>query len=260
AGTAPASKFTVHPGAPGKFNGELTGVELIASALDAGQVVARAASPTASPTHRELWIENGKLIEERELPGTQALDKNWDVIFPPARGAPASIHLERLMDLSKHTDEGVRHFSGTMIYRKIYDRPATDALPMRFFLDLGEVGNLAEVIVNGRNLGVLWKQPFRVDITGAEKDGGNELEIRVTDLWANRLIGDAKKMAALGVSYNAINGAIKKWPTWVPQDAPPADAPVTFVGWRQWKGDEPLLPSGLIGPVTIRAVAVGPVK
>ena len=222
------------------------------------------------------------MIEERELPGTQALDKNWDVTFPPKRGAPTSLHLERLMDLSKHTDEGVRHFSGTMVYRKVFDlpaeirsqrsavskqtsspadlRPLTADLSPRFFLDLGEVGNLAEVIVNGRNLGVLWKQPFRVDITAALQDGSNELEIRVTNLWANRLIGDAKKMAALGVSYNAVNGAIKKWPAWVPQDAPPTDAPVTFVGWRQWKGDEPLLPSGLFGPVTLRAVELRALK
>jgi hypothetical protein len=262
AGTAAASKFTVHPGAPGKFNGELAGLELIPNALDADQVAARAAQPmvAAGPTRRVLWIENGKLIEERELPGAQALDKNWDVTFPPNRGAPTFVRLDRLMDLSKHTCDGIRHFSGTMIYRKSFARPVASDLSARFFLDLGEVGNLGEVIVNGRNLGVLWKQPFRVDITGALKAGDNKLEIRVTNLWANRLIGDAKKMAALGVSYNAVNGAIKKWPAWVPQDAPPSDAPVTFVGWRQWKGDEPLLPSGLIGPVTLRASEVVTLK
>jgi hypothetical protein len=128
-------------------------------------------------------------------------------------------------------------------------------------LDLGAVENLAEVIVNGHNLGVLWKQPFRVNITAALKDGRNELEVRVTDLWANRLIGDAKKMSALGVTYNDRNGVISKWPAWVTQDSPPADAPVSFATWRQWQGTEALLPSGLIGPVTLRTtleIAVKP--
>ncbi|MFA6543714.1 MAG: glycosyl hydrolase [Limisphaerales bacterium] len=263
AGTAAASRFIVHPGCPGPFNGKLAGVELIPGALDAGQIAARAASQpvAASPAHRDLRIENGKLIEERELPGAQTLDQNWDVAFQAGRGAPASVHLDRLMDLSRHADEGIRHFSGTMIYKTSFVlNPKPETRNPKQILDLGEVGNLAEVIVNGRNLGVLWKQPFRVDITGALKAGGNELEIRVTDLWANRLIGDAKKMAALGVTYNDRNGVIAKWPAWVPQDAPPAGAPVSFATWRQWNGSEALLPSGLIGPVTLRVISRTPVK
>jgi len=115
------------------------------------------------------------------------------------------------------------------------------------------VHNLAEVIVNGHNLGVLWKEPFRADVTDALKAGANEIEIRVTNLWVNRLIGDAKKMAALGVSYNK-RGTIAKWPAWVPQDAPPAEAPATFATWRQWEGKEALPSSGLIGPVTLRTM------
>jgi hypothetical protein len=211
-----------------------------------------AVKPAAVP-RRALWIENGRLIEETELPGAQALDKGWDVTFQPGRGAPASVRLDRLMDLSRHADDGIRHFSGTMTYRTTFvlDQKS-EARNQKQILDLGEVANLAEVTVNGRNLGVLWKRPFRLDITGALKEGGNNLEIRVTDLWANRLIGDAKQMAALGITYNARNGVISKWPAWVTQDAPPADAPASFATWRQWKGDEALLPSGLLGPVTLR--------
>ena len=124
---------------------------------------------------------------------------------------------------------------------------------------MGVVHNLAEVIINGRNLGVLWKQPFCMEITTALKDGENEIEVRVTNLWVNRLIGDAGKMAAAGVTYNR-RDAIAKWPDWVSKDAPPPEAPVTFATWRHWQGNEPLQPSGLIGPVTLRTVETIPVK
>ncbi|MFZ2639670.1 MAG: glycosyl hydrolase [Verrucomicrobiia bacterium] len=224
-----------------------------ASALSADEIALRATSSAVAAPRRELWIENGKLIEETEQPAAMSLNDEWDVTFQRNRGAPASVRLGRLMDLSRHADEGIRHFSGTLIYRRTFESKIQNP-KSRILLDLGEVQNLAEVILNGRNLGVLWKQPFRLDITSALKDGANKLEIRVTNLWVNRLIGDAKKMAALGVAYANRSGVISKWPVWVPQDAPPADAPVTFTTWRQWDGTEALQPSGLLGPVMMRAL------
>jgi hypothetical protein len=258
AGTAAASAFTVHPGCPGPFRGEVAGIELVATALGPEEIAARAASSAAAKPRRELWIENGTLIEETEQPVAMTLDDVWDVTFPPNRGAPASLRLDRLMDLSRHADEGVRHFSGTAAYRRTFECPQSPAPQRRIFLDLGEVRNLAEVTLNGRNLGVLWKQPFRLDITGALRDGANELEIRVTNLWVNRLLGDAPQMAALGVAYHDRSGTITQWPAWVPQDAPPAGASVTFATWRQWDGTEPLPPSGLIGPVRLVPVTRAP--
>jgi hypothetical protein len=212
--------------------------------------------PAAAP-RRALWIENDRVIEEREMPAPLSFDTGWKVSFQPGRDAPASVSLDRLMDMSRHADEGVRHFSGTMTYSTTFYpnlklKPQTQG--QQWVLDLGEVANLAEVVVNGRNLGVLWKRPFRLDVTGALKDGPNALEIRVTDLWVNRLIGDVKKIAPLGIAYRARNSVITKWPAWVTQDAPPADASVSFATWRQWAGDEPLLPSGLIGPVMLRTL------
>jgi hypothetical protein len=254
AGAAAASRFIVHPGCPGPFKGEVAGIELIPTALDAKQIAERTTTSMPAAPRCELWIEEGKLIQETEQPAALTLNNDWEVAFQSNRGAPTSIKLVRLSDLSRHADEGVRHFAGTAIYRKTFQSKIQNP-KSKMFLDLGAVHNLAEVILNGRNLGVLWKQPFRVDVTGALKDGSNEMEIRVTNLWVNRLIGDAKKMAALGVTYNGRNGVIAKWPAWVPQDAPLADAPVSFATWRQWDGNEPLQPSGLIGPVTLRAVA-----
>ena len=206
-----------------------------------------------------VWIVNGRVVEEKELPDAVALDERWELAFQSQRGAPPSICLPRLLDLSQYPDESIKHFSGTITYRKTIQRPNAKAgAETRFWLDLGAVGNLAEVLMNGRSLGVLWKRPFRVDVTDALRDGDNGLEIRVTNLWVNRLIGDVPKMDALGVTYNARNGVITKWPAWVPLDVPPPDAPVSFVGWRQWQAGDPLQPSGLIGPVRLGQSRLGP--
>ena len=210
---------------------------------------------------RELWMENGLLIEECELPGSAVLSNTWEVAFQAVRGTPAPLRLAKLSDLSLQADDDIRHFSGTLIYRTSFAlNPQSQISNPKCLLDLGEVAHLAEVVVNGRNLGVLWKKPFRMDITSALKPGENALEIRVTNLWANRVIGDAKKMAALGVEYNKRGGVIAKWPAWVPQDAPPAEAPASFVTWRHWQGNEALPPSGLLGPVTLRMMTEKAVK
>lgn len=214
------------------------------------------------------WQAKAALVAHPEHGGGAAryLDSGWNVSFPPKCGAPSSVQLDRLTDPSRHADEGIRHFSGTAVYRTVFE-PQIPVLKSEIanfksqvFLDPGEVRSLAVVIVNGRRLGVLWKKPFRLDITGALQDGANELEVRVTNLWVNRLIGDADKMAALGVTYRNRNGVIAKWPAWVPQDAPLADAPVTFTTRRQWDGTELLPPSGLLGPVTLTVTERKPVE
>lgn len=251
AGSGPASAFKVHPGCPGSFEGEIAQLELLGMAIGEKEVAGRAANSAKKTTRRDVWIENGRVIEETELADAVPLDNGWQVAFQPNRGAPEALRLDRLIDLARHADDGVRHFSGTATYRKIFaHRPA--AAGHRTILDLGEVRNLAEVSLNGRPLGVLWKKPFRVDVTDQLKNGPNELEIHVTNLWVNRLIGDAKKMASHGVEFPNGKGAIQKWSDWTLRDAPPADAPTTFTTWRQWFGDEPLQPSGLIGPVLLR--------
>lgn len=247
--SAAASSFSVHPGSTGSFRGELADLQVIPFPLDSRAISAHARQSAPSPRHG-YWIEDGHLVEEIEQTAI-TLDGEWEVSFEPGRGAPLSLRLDHLADLSRHVTEGVRHFSGTATYRKPFQVAGSPGALME--LDLGKVHNLAEVILNGRNLGVLWKQPFRIAI-GSLKDGFNDLEIRVTNLWVNRLIGDAKQMPALGIAYANHNNVIQKWPDWVPHDAPPQDAPVSFATWCQWTGDEPLQPSGLIGPVTVRTI------
>ena len=153
-----------------------------------------------------------------------SVDGAWAVSFPPDRGAP-KITLDKLASWSENTDEGVKYFSGTGTYTKTVQAPAewfkTGA---RLWLDLGEVKNLAEVSVNGKPLGIVWKTPFRVDVTGAMKPGANTVEVKVTNLWVNRLIGDAQPNVA------------KKY---------------TYTTQPFYRANSPLLTSGLLGPVRI---------
>ena len=84
----------------------------------------------------------------------------------------------------------MRYFSGTATYRKTFS--VDGDLPERAILDLGDVRDLARVRLNGRELGIAWKPPYRFDLRGLLRRGENQLEVEVTNLWVNRLIGDAQ--------------------------------------------------------------------
>ncbi|MBI4325352.1 MAG: hypothetical protein HY674_08825, partial [Chloroflexi bacterium] len=117
----------------------------------------------------------------------------WEVRFPRNLGAPPSWMLDKLVSWANVPDEGVMYFSGTATYFKDFDVPAEALIQgRRAFLDLGQVRNVAGVTLNGRPLGILWKPPFQVDVTGVLLSGRNQLEIELTNLWANRLVGDAR--------------------------------------------------------------------
>lgn len=115
----------------------------------------------------------------------------WEVAFPANLGAPAKIRLEKLDAWTANADDGVKYFSGTASYTRTVQAPRSWFRPgRRIMLDLGAVKDIAEVHVNGAALGALWKPPFRIDVTGALVPGVNRLEIKVTNQWTNRLIGD----------------------------------------------------------------------
>jgi hypothetical protein len=163
------------------------------------------------------------------------VDGSWDVAFQPDRGAPAKITLPALKSWHEHANAGVKYFSGTGTYTKNIEAPAAwFQAGARLILDLGDVKNIAVVSVNGKSLGTYWKAPFRVDVTRALKPGANTLEIKVINLWVNRLIGDQQE------------GVTKKY---------------TYTAQQFYRADSPLLPSGLIGPVTVvRAEPRGQVR
>jgi hypothetical protein len=198
-------------------NGRTT-VPLRLGPNDAVFIVFRRASTAASRTL--------PLQAETRLGTVQG---SWDVTFQPNRGAPAKISLDSLSSWSDNSDTGVKYFSGTGIYTKTIQVP-TDWFKAgaKLWLDLGDVKNIAEVSVNGKPLGILWKTPFRVEVTSALTPGANTLEIKVTNLWVNRLVGDQQPNVANKFTYTA---------------------------QQFYRVDSPLLPSGLLGPVQfIRSV------
>ncbi len=147
----------------------------------------------------------------------------WNVSFQAGRGAPATATMNQLDSWTSNSDKGIAYFSGTATYTHSINVPSVKK-GQTYLLDLGDVKNLAEVSVNGKNMGTVWKKPFRIDVTNALKTGPNTLEIKVTNLWVNRLIGDAQP------------GVTNK---------------ITFTTIPFYKADSPLLPSGLLGPVSI---------
>jgi hypothetical protein len=115
----------------------------------------------------------------------------WEVGFPENLGAPKEIKLEKLQSWTDNPDEGVKYFSGTATYSSTLQVPQSwFAARTKLMLDLGMVYDLAQVSVNGKQLGTLWKPPYRLDVTDVLKAGANQLEIKITNQWTNRLTGD----------------------------------------------------------------------
>ncbi|NSW95751.1 MAG: glycoside hydrolase, partial [Bacteroidales bacterium] len=131
---------------------------------------------------------------EKKIPESIAFpDSRWEIKFPPEMGAPESISTDTLKSWTFFTDDGIKYFSGTAVYRKnfILNQKALRGSE-RFILDLGSVYDIAEISVNGTTAGVLWSPPYSTDITGLLKKGENIIEIKVTNQWTNRLIGDSR--------------------------------------------------------------------
>lgn len=183
------------------------------------------------------------------VPDPVAVSGSWDLTFPPNLGAPPKVTFDKLISYTEHGDKGVKYFAGTATYAKKLTLAADLFGEGRsIYLDLGEVKNIAQVKVNGQDLGVLWKPPFRVDITKAAQPGENAVEIAVTNLWPNRLIGDEQLPPD---SEWAGDGGIKEIPQWVVKGGQSPNGRVAFSVWHHWNKDDKLLPSGLLGPVRI---------
>ena len=249
------------------------GQPLKASAQD-NEAIALATSTSAEPRFDLLRTGDGRLILETglagryqmktaanarfscvvpELPKPVEIAGPWQVSFAQGGGAPAELTFDQLISWSDHRDAGVKYFSGAATYHKKFEVPAiSQGEARRVMLDLGKVQVMAEVTLNGKPFGVLWKEPFRVDITEALKPGENVLEVKVVNLWANRMIGDEQLPEN---PERQANGTLKAWPQWLTEGKPNPTGRYAFSSWNLWKKDSPLIESGLIGPVTLQWTA-----
>jgi hypothetical protein len=183
-------------------------------------------------------------------PDPMDVSGSWNVTFPPNWGAPPQATFDKLISWDQSPDKGIKYFSGTGTYTKTISIPSSLlGAGQHLYLDLGNVQVIAEVILNGKDLGILWKPPYATEITSAAHQGENSLEIRVTNLWPNRIIGDEQLPPD---SQRSPDGYIQAWPQWLLDGKPSPTGRYTFTTLPHWKKSTPLFPSGLMGPVTLR--------
>jgi hypothetical protein len=221
----------------------------------------------AAGTYRLTWALGRKEnITLTAPPPSLQVNGPWDVRFPGGWGAPESVSVKQLTSWTEFPERGIKYFSGTARYSADFDIPPELFKPaLRIMLDLGTVKNLAEVVLNGRNIGTLWHAPFSLNVTDAIKPGINHIEIQVTNLWPNRLIGDEQEPedCTWGKAFDdprtppgAVGKPLAEFPSWFLTKQPrPSALRYTFTTWNYFKKDSPLLESGLLGPVMLRAVS-----
>jgi len=223
------ASFRVAGKAPELWRAETGGIEPLGYRIDGDRVHT---SLRLEP-HEALFVVLRQEVTSRsgtapELHREQLLELQgpWPVSFEEGRGAPASASFDQLLSWPQSDNPGIRYFSGAATYSKQVSVPRTWLAPgRRVLLDLGEVRELATVSVNGTEVGTAWHAPYRVDITDALQPGENKIEIRVVNLWPNRLIGDKQ----------------------------PGATPITYAPQSPYKADSELLRSGLLGPVRLMA-------
>jgi hypothetical protein len=223
--------FRVSGKAPELWHSDTGAVEPASYRTEAGRTIVRLRldpHDAVFVVFRKAATSASRTVPEAVEAKVASVDGAWEVAFQPNRGAPARVTLASLASWHESSEPGIKYFAGTGTYTKSVQASADWFKPGRkLLLDLGDVKNIAEVAVNGKALGILWKAPFRVDVTSAMKPGANTLEVKVTNLWVNRLIGDRQPDAARKYTYTA---------------------------QPFYSADSPLVPSGLIGPVQLVAL------
>lgn len=206
---------------------------------------------TSLPGTVKYRINSGKKIQTKDIkiPAPTEINKGWQVSFPINKRHHIDTTFNELTAWSLTANNDIRYFSGTAVYKRDF----TIAQEMldgsrSLLLSLGEVKDIAHVLVNGKDAGILWKAPFITDISKYLKPGVNHLEISVTNLWKNRLIGDERFPDDQGFG----NGKIKQWPAWVTDTTVSRNSErVAFTTHKYYNKDTELEPSGLLGTVEL---------
>ncbi len=192
------------------------------TAVDGDTISAKVWSP-GDYTFKTVSGRTGKLSVPN-VPADQPINSPWKISFPKDRGAPESITMNTLTDWTQHSDLGVKYFSGAADYHNTFTLSEISKNPI--ILDLGAVKEIAVVRLNGKEAGILWKEPYQIDISTLTKTGENHLEIQVINTWNNRLVGDSM--------------------------AKPEDRITRTNLTNKFNPKSPLLPSGLLGPVVLK--------
>ena len=221
-----AAHFRVTGKTPELWHAETGTSQAISYRIESGETIVPLTLTPDQSVHvvfRKPAIADALAIKQLVPVSLARLDGPWTVSFQPGRSAPASATLPQLAPLNENADPGVKYFSGEATYTKTFTAPRGWRPGQPLWLDLGEVRELAEVMVNGKVAGTAWHAPYQVDIGGAAKAGRNRLSIKVANLWVNRLIGDAQ----------------------------PGARKITYTAMPTYRPDAPLRRSGLIGPVEL---------
>ena len=121
----------------------------------------------------------------------KTIEGSWNVSFNSKFGGPENIKFDQLQVWKEHEMRGIKYYSGIATYKKTI---TIDKLEYKtYYIDLGVVNDIARVKLNGKDMGVIWCAPWRIDITSTLKEGENNLEIEVANRWINRLLGDQKE-------------------------------------------------------------------
>jgi hypothetical protein len=182
----------------------------------------------AEPGNYTLHLSDGRdLRTSVSAPGILDLPPSqWTISYQADRGAPAGTRpVQEFDSWTLSSEPGVRFFSGTATYRTEVNLKRS--LGARIFLSLTDLHEICTVRLNGKPAGTIWSMPYRLDVTDFISDGRNSLELEVTNLWPNRIIGDAQPSAT--VAYTKTN-------------------------IRKYRASSPLFPSGLIGPVKMETL------
>lgn len=226
----------------------ITSAEPATDEFKSGQLLTKAKKVSlnfSDGTHTDLSFP--ELRPDQTIPGP------WNIEFKTQ--PPQSVTFERLMSWSEHPDPTIRFHSGTAIYHTTFE---LDQIPQDqiALLDLGQIADIARLVINGRNAGVLWKPPFRCNITPFLKPGQNSLEIHVANRWINRLIGDEAIPSDLNYQPTGVSkftdGRLRDLPLWLyDQSKRSKKKRHSFSTWQHYQADSPLVPAGLLGPVNV---------
>ncbi|HYG24008.1 MAG TPA: glycosyl hydrolase [Verrucomicrobiae bacterium] len=264
-GAAPLPGRTIY-----YFDGDMTRPQISAGVLSDSAIAElsrRGVPDPALPTGLEMFqaegrrranvwspgrysLSDGGQLNVLQVPEPRLLSGPWEVAFSGPGKWPDPITMTNLVPLQQHNEPLIRNFAGRATYRQQFELSSDQlAHSGKLWLDLGRVAVIAEVRLNGEWLDPLWRPPFRAEITALVRRGMNDLEIHVNTLLANRLIGDESLPSEN--EYDPRTRAILAFPEWYSRNQPKPPGRATFSTWRFFQPDDPLVESGLRGPVRI---------